>query len=356
MHGATGRLGGSGHLWYCHVSLEKMRISSLNSRRFFIASVGGATCCAILPSCSHRRQPSRTPRIGYLTGDGYPALTTAFREEFRRLGYIEGQNVILEMRQSRPNTRDLEAQAAELAAMDLDLIVAAALPQALAVRSRNPNMPMVIGTGPNLIGNGFAKSLEHPGGNVTGMDELPAGITGRRLTLLKAAAPNISRVALLSTTPGVGAHEIQVADAQQAAAGLGVAVSTYRASSLPELEVALDAIVRDKIDGLVNFQGAVSLMNRQLIIDTMRRHRIAAIYQSKLFATSGGLMALSPDQEEQFREAARYVDQILKGAKPGDLPIKHPSKYFLSVNAAAARDIGLTLPQAFLAQADSVLD
>lgn len=331
-------------------------MSGSNNRRHFIASVGAAICCAILPSCAHRRQPGRTPRIGYLTGASFPTLTAAFREELRTLGYVEGQNLVFEIRQSRPNTGDGEAHAAELAAMDLDLIVAASLQQALAVRSRNPNMPMVIATGPNLVGNGFAKSLEHPGGNVTGMDELPPGLTGRRLTLLKTAAPDISKVALLSTTPGVGTHEIQVADAQEAASRLGITVSTYRASSLPELEVALDAIVRDKMDGLVNFQGGLSLVNRQLIIDTMRQHRIAAIYQSKLFTASRGLMALSPDQEEQFREAARYVDQILKGAKPGDLPIKHPSKYFLTVNTAAARDIGLTLPQAFLAQADAVLD
>lgn len=329
---------------------------SPNSRRDFIAGVAAAACCAILPSCAHHLRPSRTPRIGYLTGASFPTLTAAFREELRRLGYVEGQNLILELRQSRPNMGDGEAHAAELAAMDLDLIVAASLHQALDVRSRNPAMPMVIATGPNLVGNGFAKSLEHPGGNVTGMDELPAGLTGRRLTLLKTAAPNISRVALLSTTPGIGAHESQVADAQEAAARLGVTVSTYRASSLPELEVALDAIVRDKMEGLVNFQGGLSIVNKQLIIDTVRQHRIAAIYQSKLFVTSRGLMALSPGQEEQFREAARYVDQILKGAKPGDLPIKHPSKYFLTVNAAAARDIGLTLPPAILAQADSILD
>jgi ABC-type uncharacterized transport system substrate-binding protein len=333
-----------------------MRMSGPNSRRQFMGGVGAAACLSILPSCAHRRQSRRTPRIGYLTGASFPILTAAFREELRRLGYVEGQNLILEFRESRPNSDDGEAHAAELAAMDLDLIVAASLAQALAVRSRNPNMPMVIGTGPDLVGNGFAKSLEHPGGNVTGTDELPPGVTGRRLTLLKAAAPHISRVALLSTTPGVVAHEIQVADAQAAAARLGVTVSTYRASSLPELEVALAAIVSDKRDGLVNFQGGLSLVNRQLIIDTLRQHRIAAIYQSKRFAISGGLMALSPDQEEQFRDAARYVDQILKGAKPGDLPIKYPSKYFLTVNATAARDIGLTLPQAFLAQADSVLN
>lgn len=280
-------------------------MSKFNSRRQFVAGIGAVACFAVLPSYAHRRQSTRTPRIGFLTGASFPTLTAAFREELRKLGYIEGGNLMFEMRQSRPNTRDGEAQAAELAAMDLDLIVAAALPQAILVRARNPAMPMVIGTGPNLVGNGFAKSLEHPGGNVTGMDELPPGLTGRRLTLLKTAAPGIARVAMLSTTPGVGAHEIQIADAQAAAGRLGIAVIPYRASSFPELKGALHAIVRDKMDGLVNFQGALSLVNRQLIIDTMRQHRIAAIYQSRLFVTSGGLMALSPDQEEQFREAAR---------------------------------------------------
>jgi putative ABC transport system substrate-binding protein len=327
-----------------------------NTRRHFLAGVAAGTCFLALPSCAHRRQAGQTPRVGFLTGASFPTLTAAFREELRKLGYVEGHNLILEMRQSRPNSGDGEAQAAELAAMDLDLIFAASLHQALAVRERNPNMPMVIGTGPNLVGNGFARSLEHPGGIVTGMDELPPGLTGRRLRLLKAAVPHISRVALLSTTPGVGSHEIQVADAQETAAGLGIAVSAYRSSSLPELQASLDAIVRDRMDGLVVFQGGLSLVNSRLIIDTMRQHRIAAIYQSKLFAASGGLMALSPDQEEQFREAARYVDRILKGAKPGDLPIKHPSRYFLTVNATAAREIGLTLPPSFLAQADSVLD
>jgi len=327
-----------------------------SNRRQFITGIGAMTCSAALLSCAHRRQSTRTPRVGYLTGASFPTLTAAFRDELRKLGYIEGHNLILELRQARPNTSDGEAQAAELAAMDLDLIVAASLYQAILVRQRNPTMPMVIGTGPDLVGNGFAKTLQHPGGNVTGMDELPRGLTARRLTLLKTAAPHVSKVALLSTTPGVVAHEIQVADAQAAAARLGITVSTYRALSLPELQGALAAIVHDKMDGLVNFQGGLSLVNQTLVIDTMRQHRIAAIYQSKLFADAGGLMALSPDQEEQFREAARYVDRILKGAKPGDLPIKHPSRYFLTVNLTAARDIGLTLPEAFLAQADTVLE
>ena len=153
-----------------------------------------------------------TRRIGFLTGEG--PFDAAFRDELRRLGYIDGENLVLEARVFRGNTlSDVAAQTAELAHMDLELIVAVALLVALEVRKANPAMPMVIATCPGMISNGFATSLGHPGGNVTGIDELPPGVTAKRLTLLKTAAPHVSRIALLSTTPGRGGHEAQVADA-----------------------------------------------------------------------------------------------------------------------------------------------
>lgn len=331
-----------------------MDISS--NRRRFLAAAGAVACSPFLWGCRHLPKTARPPRIGFLIGAAFPSMTAAFRDELGKLGYQEGGNLLLEMRHLGLNMREGATQVDELVAANPDLIVVASLPLAIAVRQRDPAMPMVIATGPNLVGNGFAQSLARPGGYATGMDELPPGLTARRLTLLKSASPNISRVALLSTTPGVGAHEIQVADAQEAAARLGVKVTAHRASSLVELQQALDAIVRDQMDGLVNFQGALSLVHRQLIIDTLSAHRIAAIYQSKLFALSRGLMALAPDQDEQFREAARNVDRILKGARPGDLPIRYPSKYFLTINLSAARDIGLTLPAGLVQRADTVLD
>ena len=214
---------------------------------------------------------------------------------------------------------------------------------------------MVIATCPGMVSNGFAKSLEHPGGNVTGMDELPLGVTARRLTLLKTVAPSISRVALLSTTPGRGGHEAQVADAEQAAASLKISVKVYRAMSLPELETALTSIASDGMNGLANFQGGLSIENRQMIVDFAGRNRLPAVYQATRFAEAGGLMAWAPDQEEQYRIAAGYVDQILKGANPGDLPIRHPARYFWTLNQAAARSLGLTLSPAVLAQADRVI-
>jgi putative ABC transport system substrate-binding protein len=245
--------------------------------------------------------------------------------------------------------------AAELAHMDLQLIVAGALPFALEVRTANPAMPMVIATCPGMISNGFAESLEHPGRNVTGIDELPPGVTAKRLTLLRIAAPKVSSVALLSTTPGRGGHEIQLADAEQAARVLGIRVKPYRAASLGELQNVLATIVDDGMDGLLNFQGGLSLSNRQLIVDFAAEHRLPAIYQATLFAEAGGLMSWAPDLENQYRMAARYVDKILKGANPGDLPITYPPKYYLTIHAGAARRLGLTLPPALLAQADRVL-
>ena len=165
--------------------------------------------CALpwMASCAHRAGRSRVRQVGFFGGAGYPPLEAAFKDELRSLGYIVGETILIESRLSRPDTQDLPAQAAELARMDLGLIVAGALPFALEVRKANPAMPMVIATCPGMISNGFARSLEHPGGNVTGIDELPPGVTTKRLTLLKAAAPGVSRVALLSTAsfaPEVG--------------------------------------------------------------------------------------------------------------------------------------------------------
>jgi putative ABC transport system substrate-binding protein len=310
----------------------------------------------LFPSWALQTAPARPKRIGFLLGNAYPELAEAFRNELSRLGYTEGRDVVIEARFTGPNPTDLEAMSAELARMDLALVVAGALPFALEVRKANPSMPMVIATCPGIVSNGFAQTLDRPGGIYTGIDELPPGVTARRLRLLKLAAPALTRVALLSTTPGRGGHEAQVADAETAAAEIGVQVRPYRAASLAELKSALERIAADGMNGMLSFQGGLSLGYRQLIIDFAADKRIPAIYQATLFAEAGGLMAWAPDLPEQFRVAARLVDKILKGSKPGDLPVKHPEKYYLTVNSSAARKIDLTLPQELLAQAVRVLE
>ena len=316
------------------------------SRRSFAIGLAALGCAIPMVPSANGAQSASIRRIGLALGDDTEGGGAAFRETLRKLGYIEGQNLVIE---------GSSTNAADLARMNLELVVVQALPTALAARAANPAMPLVIVTGPGLVSNGFAKTIEHPGGNATGIDELPPGVTARRLELLKTAAPAVSRVALLSTTPGRGGHEVQLADAQEAASKLGVTVKPYRATSLVELEHALGVIAAESMNGLLNFQGGLSFVNRQLIVNFAARHRIPAVYQATVFAIAGGLMTWAPDLVDQHRTAARYVDQILKGASPGDLPIRYPSGYYLTLNKTAAGNLGLNFPPALLSKADRVL-
>ena len=330
-------------------------MSNSTSRRTFLKQ---ASLLSFAPSILLRNDIVKTrtvPSIGFLLGAGYPAMDTAFTEELKKLGFTEGQNITVERRFAKPNSSDGITMAAELSNMDLSLIVVAALPFALEVRKNNPKMPMVIATCPGMVSNGFAESMEHPGGIYTGMDELPTGVTTRRVQLLKETAPNVTRIALLSTTPGTGGHETQLSEAEKIAATLGIEVKPYRASSLQQLEKALKDLINDGMNGLLSFQGGLSLANRKLIVDHAEQNKIPAIYQATLFAEAGGLMSWAPDLLLQYREAAHYVSEILKGAKPGDLPVKHPEKYYLTLNTNAAKKIDLIFPENILAQASRVL-
>jgi putative ABC transport system substrate-binding protein len=309
---------------------------------------------AALAMRAHSAEKGRVARIGFMAGTGFPELDAAFTDELKKQGLVEGRDLIVERRFSRPNTDDNQAMGRELANSEVEFIVVSALPAALVVRAANPRMPMVIGTCPGMVANGFAQTMERPGGIYTGIDELPPGITAKRMALLKQAAPAISRIALLSTTPGTVAHDIQLADARSAAKELGVEAQPYRATSLAEIRSALDAIRADGMNALQNFQGGLSLANRQLIVDFAAMHRIPAIYQARLFVSAGGLMAWAPDQSEQMRIAARMTARILAGTRPGDVPVVYPPKYSLLLNAGAARDLGVNLPAGLLDQAEIV--
>jgi putative ABC transport system substrate-binding protein len=318
------------------------------SRRIFVgALVAGAT--SLMARGDNAADEARARRIGYVGRVDPPDLMNAFLEELRKEGFADGENIVVE--KGREPDR-LKA----MARMDLEFIVAGALPIALDVRRENPRMPMVIATCPGMVSNGFARSLEHPGGIYTGLDELPPGVTARRVQLLKAAAPAIKRIALLSTTPGVGGPEKQHGDADAEARRLGLSVKLYRAPRIEDVDGALAAIAADGMDGMLNFQGAVSIMKRQDIVDFAAAHRLPAIYQATTFAEAGGLMTWAPDLAEQYREAARYAAKILRGAKPGDLPAKYPAEYFLTLHAGAAKKIGLEFPAALIAAASRVIE
>ncbi|MCU0354198.1 MAG: ABC transporter substrate-binding protein [Cytophagales bacterium] len=331
-------------------------MNHLTTRREFVKTLSMLPVASSVLCSTAFVAKTQIPRIGYLGGKGSLKMEDVFIDELAKLGLKEGENIHIEMRLALPNTSETATMAAELAKMDLLLVVAAALPQALEIRKNNPKMPMVIGTCPDMVSNGFAKTLAHPGGIYTGLDELPEGVTAKRLQLLHAVAPGANRIALLSTTPGIGGHEKQLADAEKTAAAFGINVKAYRAKSQQELETALTDLVSDGRNGLLNFQGALSLYNREKIAALAAQHRIPAIYQATAFAEAGGLMAWAPDLPQQFRETAHYVDKILKGVKPGDLSAKHPDKYYLTLNQAAAAKIGITFPKELLAEANKVIE
>ena len=298
----------------------------------------------------------QTPqKIGFLSGAGLLPLENAFTDELMKLGLKEGNNFHIEKRLARPNTDEISVMAAELAKMDLALIVVGSLPIALEVKQLNPLMPMVLATCPGMVSNGFAESLEHPAGIYTGIDELPPGVTAKRLRFLKEAVPQATRIALLSATPGKGGHEIQLSEAEKTAITLGMAVKSYRVRSLEELQNALSDMVTDDMHGIVVFQGALTLANRQFVVDFTTKNNLPAIYQQAVFVEIGGLMSWAPDLQQQFREAAHYVAQILKGAKPGDLPVKHPDKYYLTLNSKTATNMNLNLSESLLRQATNVI-
>ena len=329
----------------------------LSSRRSFLGSLACSVCVVpVLSASMHTGARTGTRRIGLLVSSGYEPMITAFKEGLGPLRQAGRADVEILVREWESNSQDLASVTAELLRARPHFIVAGALPQAMAIRKADPSMPMVIVTCPGMVTNGFARSMVRPGGNVTGMDELPPGVTGKRLALLKAAAPSVSRVALLSTTPGRGGHEIQLAEALMAAGPLQIAVRPYRASTPPELVRALEAIVADGMNGMANFQGRLSLANREMIVSFAAKHRLPAVYQATLFAEAGGLMSWAPDLVDQYRTAGRYADRIVRGDNPGDLPIQHPNPYYLTIHAGAARGLGLKLPAQLLAQADRIID
>jgi putative tryptophan/tyrosine transport system substrate-binding protein len=324
------------------------------TRRSFMIGLAVLGCALPVVPSAQQAQSARVRRIGLVVGDDPEGLEAAFRETLRNRGYIEGQNLLIEARYSQRSPSGTNV-AVDLVNMDLELVVVASLPSALVAQKANPSMPLVIVTTPGIVSNGFAQSIERPGGSATGIDELPPGVTATRLELLKTAAPAVSRVALLSTTPGRGGHEAQLADAEDAAARLGVTVKPYRATTVAELKQALAAIGADGMNGLMTFQGGLSFVNRQLIVDFAATQRMPGMYQATVFATAGGLMTWAPNLVDQYRAAADYVDQILKGAKAGDLPIRYPARYYLTLNDTTARNLGLTFPPALLSKADRVL-
>jgi putative tryptophan/tyrosine transport system substrate-binding protein len=297
------------------------------------------------------------PRIGYLglrplTESG--ASIAALKDGLRDLGYVEGKHYVLDIRIADNDPNRYPELIGELTRLRVRLIVAASTPAAVAIHKENPNMPIVV-RGPDIVGAGLAKSATRPGGVTSGVDELAAGLSEKRLRLLKQAVPAISRVAVLSSAPTENGHRIAFAEAEQAAKAVGLSLRIFKVSATTNFESLFAAFVGEGADAVFCPGGVLPRPVQQRIVDLATQHRLPAMYPVRDYVDLGGLISYAYRNAEMFRVAATYVDKILKGANAGDLPLTVWDKHYLTVNLKAAAALGITLPPALLSQADEVV-
>jgi putative tryptophan/tyrosine transport system substrate-binding protein len=328
-------------------------------RREFISLLGGAAVA--WPLAAHAQQPERVRRIGVLMASAADdsenqARMAAFLQSLAQSGWIDGRNVRIDTRWATTNADDLRRHAAELAALAPDVILAASGTSTVApLLQATRTVPIVFVVVIDPVGAGFVASLARPGGNATGFLMFEYGLSGKWLELLKQVAPGVTRAAVLrdaAIASGIG----QFAAIQAVAPSLGVELSPVDARDAPEIERAVTAFARSGDGGLIVTPSPVANHHRNLIATLAARHGLPAVYGTRQHVAAGGLISYGPDMIEQYRRAAGYVDRILKGEKPADLPVQAPTRYELVINLKTAKALGLDLPAMLLARADEVID
>jgi putative tryptophan/tyrosine transport system substrate-binding protein len=327
-------------------------------RREFITLLGGATAW---PLAARAQQTERVRRIGVLVASPeddaeFQARMAAFNEGLTKLGWTEGRNVRIDTRWATTNADDLRKHAAELAASTPDVLVAASgTATVAALLQATRTVPIVFVVVIDPVGAGFVPSLARPGGNVTGFLAFEYGLSGKWLEVLKQIAPEVKRVAVLrdaTIASGIG----QFGAIQSAAPSLGMEASPVNVRDVGDIERDIAAFARSSNGGAVVTGSPEALRHRDLIITLAARHRLPAVYAYRSFVSEGGLISYGPDFVDQYRRAAGYVDRILKGEKPADLPVQAPTKYELVINMKTARALGLDVPPMLLARADEVIE
>jgi putative ABC transport system substrate-binding protein len=302
--------------------------------------------------------PPTLRRIGMLSGfspSGYAASYQAFRLGLRDLGWVEGKNISIEYRHAEGRHDRLPDLAADLVGLKVDVIVTAATSDTLAAQRATKAIPIVMVAGGNPVANGLVESLARPGGNVTGLSQMLQEVSGKRLELLKEVVPKLSRVAVL-WNPNSTSATLNWKENQQPARQLGIQLFSLEVRSPGELDKAFEAATNMRAGALAILPDPVISTNLERIVDFAAKSRLPSIYQSSEFADAGGLVTYGPDRPDLFRRAATYVDKILKGTKPGDLPVDQPTKLELVVNLKTAKAIGVTIPQSVLFRADKVIE
>ena len=327
-------------------------------RREFLSVLGGVA--ATWPVVGRAQQPERVRRIGVLSP--LPAdhpddrvRYAAFLEALRRLGWIDGHNVRIEARWSAGDAAITRKYAAELVALAPDIIVATGGGGTAEMLQATRSVPIVFVIVPDPVGSGFVESLAQPGGNATGFMQFEYTLSAKWVELLKEIAPSVTRAAIL-WDPTVAAGIGQFAVIQSVAPSFGVDVRAINLRDAAEIERSVATFARTPNGGLILTTGALSAVHRDLIISLAARFRLPATYQERAYVAAGGLVSYGTNYVDQYRRAAGYVDRVLKGEKPADLPVQAPTKYELIINLKTAKALGLTMPPTLLARADEVIE
>ena len=327
-------------------------------RRTFLALVSGSLLTA--PRAVEAQPAAKIARIGWLSGNmaTSPQLPEAFRQGLRDLGYVEGRNVVIEYRDAGGNFERLPALAAELVALKVDVIVAGGTPHALAAKQATRTLPIVFASPPAPVESGLVTSLARPGGNVTGLAGHAPELVGKRLELLKQAVPGVSRVAFLWQPGVIGDRPARdmLKEAEVAARALGVRVQFVEARGPENVDRAFSEMTTARADALIVLSSSMFFSERRRLVALAGKNRLPAVYAARDFIEAGGLMAYGPNLADSFRRGATYVDRILRGAKPADLPVEEPTTFELIINLKTARALGLTIPPSLLARADQVIE
>jgi putative tryptophan/tyrosine transport system substrate-binding protein len=325
-------------------------------RRTFISSVASGVVALQLGAFA---QQGKVWRIGFFYfGSRQSALDTGrynvFVQGMRELGYVEGKNLIIEARFGDGKVEQLPRLAAELLQSKVDVIVATGSPAYSALRNATTTIPIVVTVTFDPVVEGLAASLARPGGNFTGLSSMATDLGPKDLELLMAAVPQLSRVGVLMN-PGNVAHPAQITRLMLAAQKVGVQVVVAEAGAVAEIEPGFAALTRERANAVIMFGDTFFVQQVQQIAQAALKHRVASIYLIHEYAKAGGLMSYGADTVDNFRRAATYVDKILKGAKPGELPFEQPARYSLAINLKTAKALGLTIPQTLLLRADEVI-
>ena len=312
-------------------------------------------CASLCASFSHveGQITNKLARIGYLTGSG-SSTSDAFIGELRELGYADGKNITIDFHTAQGNLGNLPKLADKVAASSVDVIFAADFNSAVAAKNATERIPIVFQTLGDPVASGLVKSLPRPGRNLTGVAGFGPELGGKRLEIIKEVVPGISRVALL-TDPSNAASAVTLRETQLAANSLNVNLQVFRVNNPIELKNAFVLMRKSQAGALLVNHDPTLTAQRTYIVRLVEEARLPAIYIESLWEQSGGLIVYGPNFSNQFRRAATYVDKILKGAKPADLPVEQPTKFDLVINLKAAKQIGLTIPPNVLARADRVI-